>query len=224
MNASRQDTASSLRGMKLLVFTGGTVTLAIELAASRLLGAYFGVSNVVWAAIISLILLYLAVGYFVGGLWADQKPRLITLFQIGAWAGFLSGLIPLAAEWLLPALARFQLPLLAGVLGAIALLYIVPTILLGCISPFAIRLAVLSLSDAGQVTGGIYTYATLGSIVGSLLPVLYLLPAVGTRLTFLLAGGLLLGVSLAGLSGEERATFLKYLWMPVVYLGLFIFS
>lgn len=208
--------------IKLLVFVGGATTLAIELAASRLLGAYFGVSNTVWAAIISLILLYLAVGFFVGGVWADRNPEASVLLQIGVWAGFLSGFIPVVANQLLPAVVALELPLLVGVLGATALLYFIPIILLGCISPFAIRLAVLSVENAGQVTGSFYTYATVGSIVGSLVPVLYLLPAVGTQLTFWLAGGLLLGVALVVLFGEDRAAFFRLAWLLVVYGGLLL--
>ncbi len=215
-------TDTPIRKIRLLVFVGGATTLAVELSASRLLGAYFGVSNAVWAAIISLILFYLAIGYFVGGLWADRQPAFAIVLQIGAWAGFVSGLIPLAAQGLLPVVVGLELPLLAGVLGATALLYLVPIVLLGCLLPFAIRLAVLSVKDAGAVTGGIFTWSTLGSILGSLVPVLYLLPAVGTRLTFWLAGGLLLGAAMVMLFGEDRSAFFRLLWVPVLYGALLV--
>jgi predicted membrane-bound spermidine synthase len=76
-------------------FVSGMTTLGIELSASRLLDPFFGNSLVVWASIIGLMLLYLTVGYYVGGRWADKDPRPTTLFQITAWGAFLVGWCPL---------------------------------------------------------------------------------------------------------------------------------
>ncbi|MEO1288659.1 MAG: spermidine synthase, partial [Chloroflexota bacterium] len=72
----------------LLVFTSGMTTLAVELSASRLLGYVFGNSNLVWANIIGLMLLYLTIGYFIGGRWADKSPKRSTMIQIILWGAF----------------------------------------------------------------------------------------------------------------------------------------
>ena len=94
----RQSRVHSSRFLYLIVFISGMTTLAVELAASRLLGPAFGTGNIVWANVIGLMLLYLTIGYFVGGRWADRSPYRLTLYQIIVWGAFLSALIPLVAR------------------------------------------------------------------------------------------------------------------------------
>src|SRR5438045_3248119 len=136
---------ASRRYLYLAVFTAGMTTLAVELSASRLLGNIFGTSNLVWANIIGLILLYLTVGYFIGGRIADRWPTHVMLYRLIAWGAFFSGLVPLVARPVLNAAAQAVMGLDAGVaIGsfiAVVVLFSVPVTLLGCVSPFAIRLA-----------------------------------------------------------------------------------
>ena len=189
-----------------------------------MLGAYFGVGNLVWAAIISLILLYLAVAYFIGGRWADSKNATSSLFVIGALAGVAVSCIPLLASIVLPVVVRWNLPNLIAIVVVIALLYLVPVVLLGVISPFAIRHLIVGLNGAGSVAGAVYSFGTLGSMVGSLVSVLLLLPLFGTRMTYLLAGGLLVCASILGLYLEERLFLLRWVWLLLVFLGVVILT
>jgi hypothetical protein len=100
------------------VFISGLTSLAIEMAASRLIGNTFGTSNLVWAAIIGLILIYLTVGYFIGGKWADRSPHMHTFFSILIWAAVATALVPVAAHPVLKfaadAFDQLQVAVLAG--------------------------------------------------------------------------------------------------------------
>ena len=194
-------------------------TLALELSASRLLGSVFGASNIVWANVIGLILLYLTVGYFLGGRFADRSPHFTTFYQVLCWAAFAAGLVPLAARPVLNAAANAVLninaPVLLGSFGVVLLLFAAPVILLGTVSPFAIRLALQDLDSAGHIAGRMYAISTLGSMLGTFTPVLLLIPAVGTARTFLIFAGLLLTIGLVGLARHDWRRALMLLWMPL---------
>jgi predicted membrane-bound spermidine synthase len=210
--------------LALAVFTGGMTTLAVELAASRLLGNVFGTSNLVWANIIGLILLYLTAGYFIGGRWADRSPHPVTFYSLLTWAAFTSGLAPLVARPVLTfaakAMEAFDAPVLGGSFLAVLILFSVPITLLGCVSPFAIRLALTDSRHAGQVSGRMYAISTIGSIVGTFAPTLWLIPTLGTLRTFMLFSGLLMLVALGGLWQADRRRALLSLWMPLVVAAL----
>jgi spermidine synthase len=209
------------RYLYFTVFASGLTTLGIELSASFLLAPYFGVSSLVWAAIIGLILIYLAGGYFLGGRWADASPSPRTLYTVLAWGAFTAGGVPLLAGLILrPAADAFdqlQLGVLLGAFVSVMVLFIVPILLLGTISPFAIRLAIADPHKAGRVAGEIYAVSTLGSFIGTFLPSLVLVPAVGARATFFLFSAFLLLVALVGLwLAAGWRGLLPVIWMPVV--------
>jgi predicted membrane-bound spermidine synthase len=186
----------------LLVFVAGAASLSIEMAASRLLAPYFGDSLFVWSSIIGLILLYLTVGYYVGGQLSDRYPRPIFLYGITAAASILIALIPLIAlplmTWAQLAFSNDAYGVLYGSLLSMLAFFALPTILLGCVSPFAIRIRIQQVGSAGRVSGQLYAISTAGSIVGTFLPVLVLLPYMGTMQTFLITALVLLVFSLAG--------------------------
>ena len=82
----------------LLVFTSGFVTLGVELSASRLLDPWFGNSLIVWASLIGMILLYLAVGYWLGGRIADRSPYAVTMLRMAALGAAGIGVVPTLAR------------------------------------------------------------------------------------------------------------------------------
>jgi predicted membrane-bound spermidine synthase len=213
------------RYLYFTVFASGMTTLAAELSASRLLGNVFGTSNLVWAAIIGLILIYLTLGYTIGGRWADKSPTHKTMYSILAWGAFTIGLVPFIANPVLRAAANafdgLQIGILAGAFAAVLVLFSVPVTLLGMISPFAIRLSLKDTEQAGNVSGSIYAISTLGSFVGTYLPVLVLIPTIGTNKTFLVFSLFLLCVALGGigLSNGIKAM-APYLVMVIALLAI----
>ncbi|MEM7134904.1 MAG: fused MFS/spermidine synthase [Chloroflexota bacterium] len=188
----------------LLVFMGGFVILGMELSASRLLEPAFGNNQIVWAALIGLILAYLAIGGWVGGILGDRFPTLEGLQWTALVAALGVALIPFVSGPVLRMAAvgidNFAVGLLVGSLVAVLLLFSIPGILLGAISPWAVRLAVEDLAETGRTAGRLYATATVGSILGTFFPVLWFIPSYGTRWSFtILALLLLLVIILTGL-------------------------
>jgi len=188
----------------LVVFVAGACSLAIELSASRLLAPYFGSSLFVWANLIGLILLYLTVGYYLGGRLADRYPRPTVLYTLTIIAAFLISVIPFISRpillWSQSSFATYSIGVFYGSLVSVVLLFAIPMILLGCVSPFAIRLRIEQVGKSGRISGQLYAISTAGSIVGTFLPVFLLIPNIGTYRTFFTFAVALLLVSLAGLA------------------------
>ena len=191
----------------LVVFVAGSCSLAVELSASRLLAPYFGSSLFVWANLIGLILLYLTVGYYVGGRLADRSPRPGVLYTLTIIAAFLISVIPFLSRpillWSQSAFATYSIGVFYGSLVSVILLFAIPMILLGCVSPFAIRLRIEQVGKSGRTSGQLYAISTAGSIVGTFLPVFLLIPNIGTYRTFFTFAVALLLVSIAGLVGTR---------------------
>jgi spermidine synthase len=198
ISSSRQRTL-----LLALVFICGAVSIGTELAMSRLLAPYFGTSTFIWANLIGLTLAFLAAGYYLGGRLADRYPTLDIMLVIAGLAGFSVTLIPVIARPILrSSLQAFDDLNVGAFFGSFfgsLLLMAIPMLLFGCISPFAIRMRTQNVRSSGETAGNIYALSTVGSIAGSFLPVLVLIPVFGTRATFLIMGVSLMAVALLGL-------------------------
>jgi predicted membrane-bound spermidine synthase len=158
---------------KLAVFMGGVVGLGVELAAERLLAPAFGTTLDLWSIIIGLTFTALSLGYEVGGRVIDRRPthRVISvcLLVAGAWAL----LISLLGRTIVDAIQEFTFDF-----GGLRFV-------IGMITPSAIRLVVPRVGAAGSSAGTIYALGTIGSLLGTFLPVIVLIPRIGVRYTFL---------------------------------------
>jgi spermidine synthase len=191
-----------------LVFVSGMASLGVEFGAARLLAPYFGTSLYVWGVLIGLVLIYLSAGYVIGGRLADRRPDDALLYQITAWAGLWIGVIPLVSYPILLASQQgfkdLSAGLVAGTLLAVVLMFAVPVILLGCVSPFAIRLLLKDVETGGNTAGRVYALSTAGSILGTFLPVFWFIPTYGTRPTLEGFGLVLVVMSVVGLWPRRR--------------------
>jgi spermidine synthase len=178
-----------------LVFGAGTGSLATEIAASRLIAPYFGSSTIVWANLIGIVLAALALGYWLGGRLADRLPSAVLLGRILLASAAYVAITPFLSRPLLDVtvegLDEASLGAIVGSFFAILLLFAPAVVLLGMVSPFAIRLALDRVEDAGAVAGRFYALSTVGSLVGTFLPALVLIPFLGTQRTLLLVAAVL---------------------------------
>lgn len=164
----------------LIVFMGGAIGMALELAGSRLLAPYFGNSLFVWTSIIGVMLGFMSLGYFLGGRLADRRLDPGNLFWILNGAGVFVALIAFSESALLPALAEGSSVRLNAVLST-AILFAVPSTLLGMVSPYCIRLRMHTVEDSGATVGSLYALSTVGSIVGTFAAGFWLISLFGTH-------------------------------------------
>lgn len=209
------------------VFLAGVGTLGIEMVMPRLLAPFFGTSQPIWAVVIGTTLLYLAIGYRLGGALADRQPDERLLYRLIAWAGMLTAAIPLLSRPLL-GLAQYSLRAVAaggfiGALLAAVLLFAAPVILMAMVGPFATRLRLRAVAEgveaAGRTVGSISALSTLGSILGTFVTVLLLIPALGTAATIYFIAMFLLGLGLLGMA-SWRASWMLAVAVALIGLGL----
>ncbi len=188
----------------VLAFFSGMCIMAVELSASRLMAPFFGTSTFVWTNIIGVIMIALSIGYMAGGKLADSRPRLDILLKLLVLASLLLFLIPFVAPSLAGAIVSTMKGfnssfsyIFFGSLATIALLFSLPVVIMGMTSPFLIRLIARD-DHIGGSTGRIFGISTIGSIVGTFLPVLIFIPTFGTGKTILFFAACQFLVSIAG--------------------------
>ncbi|MGA1677656.1 MAG: fused MFS/spermidine synthase [Pseudomonadales bacterium] len=157
----------------LLAFVSGFSIMSIELLGGRLLAPYFGSSVYVWGSIITVFMLSLSIGYLIGGRLSLYRPTLGRYAAIFlASAACLYPLVLTSEDVMAAVFERVEDPRY-GSLIASGILFIVPTIILGMISPYSVRLLTETTERAGHVAGRLYFVSTLGSALGTLITSFY---------------------------------------------------
>jgi spermidine synthase len=165
--------------LKLLVFWAGAVLMGLEIAGSRVLAPYYGNSVFVWGSLISVFLIAISCGNYLGGRIADRYPaRLVLNFVcigVSVWIFVIAVVAPSVCQSLVQGGVGEEV----GPLVASLLLFLPPSVGMGVVSPFAIRLAAESLNSVGKISGTFYALSTMGSIAGTLLTTFVLIPLIG---------------------------------------------
>lgn len=184
----------------VVVSVSGASVLALEILGTRILGPFYGVSLFLWSALITVTLAALALGYTIGGRWADAGPRLSRLCVLLILAGLWTVAIPWLKRPLL--VVAEPLGLRAAVLVAASVLFFPPLALLGMVGPYAIRLKAAGLDVVGRTAGNIYAVSTMASVAAALLVGFVLIPSIGVLRLTVAVGVLLVGTGLFGLVGR----------------------
>lgn len=168
--------------LRLTVFIGGAALMIVELVGSRLVAPFLGSSLIVWTTLIGVILAALSLGYWLGGKLADKNAKPL---YFGALI-LASAATVAAVLWLslyLGAISRFAFAWL-GVAGSTVLctlyLFALPSIILGMVSPYALKLSLKTTDFTGRIAGSLYALSTIGSIAGTFAAGFWLIPSLGS--------------------------------------------
>jgi len=205
--------------INVVIFICGAATLIVEVTAIRLLSPYFGATLFNLSSIISVIMIALAIGYWLGGKFADQKPSPTLLYGIVLVSGTEVLLLNMLSIFLLPILGG-KLDLMAGPLLASLMLFFLPTLFLGMVSPIAIRIQTKGINTVGETAGRVFFFGTAGSVVGSLGAGFIFIPHFPVSKIIAGTGIVLVAVGLAGISRSLKTKALRKIGVLMLILGV----
>lgn len=174
--------------LEIVVFICGAAIMIFELVGSRIVAPYFGTSLFVWTSLIGVILGSLSLGYWLGGKLADKKPNPTVFALLIFLAACSLLLVGYFKDAILLLFEKNFYNLKWGSLLSSLILFTVPSVLLGTISPFAAKLRLQDLNSSGSTIGRLYAISTIGSIFGTFFAGFFLIPFLGsTKIIFLLS-------------------------------------
>ena len=200
----------------LTVFVTGAAVLMLELLGTRLISPFYGSSIYVWSSLISVTLVFLALGYFVGGKLTDRRPRLTMLYLFILLAGLSVVLLSLVDSHVLA--ATDSLGPRWGALCSAFILFSLPMFFLGTITPYAIKVMAKDLKDIGVTSGNLYGVSTVGSFAGAISTGFILIPNFAISTVLNLIALLLFAVVVMGFIGAGKYYGLLFLPLLSVFL------
>jgi len=157
-----------------LAFSSGFSIMGIELLGGRILAPYFGSSVHIWGSIITVFMLSLSFGYLLGGKLSTKNASLSKYGAIFLVAGIMVLPIVYFSVDIMEVIFANIEDSRYGSLVASMVLFFIPTIFLGMLSPYSVRLLVTDKNKSGQVAGVLYFVSTLGSALGTIITSFYL--------------------------------------------------
>ncbi len=178
--------------IRFVVFICGAIVMSFEILGSRVLAPNFGSSVFVWGSLISVFLAGLSAGYYLGGRLADIAPSSRKLSIILIAPGLLLLTFPLysglISDWIFTKDFGVRMsPLIAS-----SVLFLIPSVFLGIVSPYTAKLMICSLHTSGKTIGTLYALSTFGSIIGTLITSFYLITLAGVNALIMGQGALLI--------------------------------
>ncbi|MEW6743329.1 MAG: fused MFS/spermidine synthase [Planctomycetota bacterium] len=187
------------------VFVSGFCVMVIELVAGRLVSRHLGSSIYTWTSVIGVVLAGLALGNYTGGLLADRfraGRTLSTLFLLSsALCVSITILDTLVGGWSV----LYGLPWPLRVALHVALVFLLPSFMLGTISPVVAKMALGLGRETGRTLGNVYAWGVVGSIVGTFVTGYFLIAMLGTRAIVWLVAGVLALVGIGYLPSSRRS-------------------
>ena len=177
--------------IKGIVFLCGAIVMSFEILGSRVLAPNFGNSVFVWGSLISVFLAGLSGGYYLGGKIADINPSTRKLALILLIPGVLLLFFPLYGNEVSNWIFEKDLSVRFSPLMASMLLFFIPSVFLGMVSPYTVKLMICSLHTSGKTVGSLYALSTLGSIGGTLITTFYLITVAGVKVLIMSQGAIL---------------------------------
>ncbi|MBO5349787.1 MAG: fused MFS/spermidine synthase [Clostridia bacterium] len=208
-----------------ILFVVDAICMILELIASRVISPYFGNSNVVWTSVIGIILLSGSIGNYFGGIIADKDytdKKLKVILFLSAIYVFI---IPLIQEYVLIGITNITSNIKIGAILATIMLFFIPSVLMGLITPIIVKLKLESLTTAGKVSGKINAIATIGGISGTFLGGFFLIPNFGSvQLLFGLAIVLLVLIPLVDFKLKSKSTLFITIMIiiSIIFMNFFI--
>ena len=204
----------------LIVFTASACGLIIEIVAGRILAPSIGVSLYTWTSIIGIVLAGISIGNYLGGRIADRFPTPTTLGVILLAGGVASiSILPLVG---LASDAFRPVPILPRIVLLTAALFLLPSLILGMVTPVVIKLNLSDLAHTGSVVGKIYAVSTAGSIFGTFITGFVLIQFLGTRTVVLYVSLVLIGMAFA--FGNVWRARLPGFAMGGIFVSIAVFS
>lgn len=182
--------------LDIVVFICGAVVMIFEITGSRILSPFIGTSTYVWTSLIGVILAALSAGYWIGGRMADRRPDVKILAAAIVTAAGLIAVTIVAKEIVLSAISAASVGLEIKAVFAALILFAPASVALGFVTPYAVKLRMSSLGDAGKTVGRLYALSTIGSILGTFAAGFVMIPFVGSVRTLYIITGLLFVASL----------------------------
>jgi tetratricopeptide (TPR) repeat protein len=198
------------------VFTSSACIMILELVASRLIARHLGSSLYTWTAVIGVVLAGITIGNYLGGRIADKftaRKALSVIFILSSVACVAVVILNnLVGEWLW----LWQLSWPVRIFSHVALVFLMPSLLLGTISPVVAKMALDRGLSTGRTVGDIYAWGAAGSILGTFAAGFYLIPTMGTIAIIWSVGGVLLAMGILYWVRLWPA----YLWLVVFFCAL----